>query len=132
MSANLTRAGWSENVEVAHIVTAEEGTPCGSLIALLRQVSPQGTVHSALDEIQSFVRRCEQDPQRLYEGPLVSRLFTGDLPDFLEEVAGDRLRNRCLEVISPYFDDNESLKPLRELIARFRPQQTRVFLPRGA
>lgn len=140
MSANLTRAGWWENVEVAHIETVEEGIFCGfrddllSLIALVRRESPRGTAHLALDEIHSFVRRCKQDLQRLYAGSLISRLFTGDqdLPDFLEEVAGNRLRNRCLEVISPYFDNTESVTPLRELISRFRPQQTRVFLPRGA
>ena len=140
MSANLTRAGWWENVEVAHIETVEEGLTCGfrndlvSLIALVRRVSPDGTSHSALDELHSFIRTCEQDPQRLHDGILVPRCFTGDndLPDFLEEVAGHRLRNRCLEVISPYFDESESLKPIRELIARFRPEEARVFLPKGA
>jgi len=140
MSANLTRAGWWENVEVAHIETLEDAVPSGlrndllSLIALMRRASPEGTTHSALDEIQSFVRRCEQDPQRLHDGLLVPRLFVGDsnLPDFLEETAGHRLRNRYLEVISPYFDNAESLKPVRELMDRFRPQETRVFLPKGA
>jgi hypothetical protein len=104
MSANLTQAGWWENVEVAHVETAEPGTPCGfrndllSLIALVRRVSPEGTVHSALDEIQAFVRTCEEDPQRLHQGLLTSRLFVGDrdLPEFLEAIAGHRIRNRCL------------------------------------
>ena len=140
LSANVTRAGWWENVEVAHMETAEEGLACGfrndllSLIALVRRVSPEGASHEALDELQSFVRRCEQDPQRLQDGVLVPRFLAGDndLPEFLEDVAGHRLRNRCLEIISPYFDESESLKPIRELIARFRPQETRVFLPKGA
>lgn len=140
MSANLTRAGWWENVEVAHIETAEEGTPCGfrddllALVALLRRVAPEGTSHDALEEIHAFARKCEQDQKRLSQGSLNPRLYTntGYLPDYLDELAGARIRNRYLEIISPYFDTNESLKPLKELITRFRPKQIRVFLPRGA
>jgi hypothetical protein len=139
MSANLTQAGWWENVEVAHIETAVPGTLCGfrndvlSLLALLRRISPKGQSHPALDEIDSLLRTCEQDPQRLRDGVLLPRLFSGnvDLCEFLNDVAGNRLRNRCVEVISPYFDDAESLKPIRALIDRFRPQETRIFLPRG-
>jgi hypothetical protein len=139
MSANLTQAGWWENVEVAHIERIEEGVPCGfreellSLISLLRRVSAEGTDHIALEEIHSFVRRLEQDPQRLSGGLLIPRLYSGDrdLPEFLDDMAGSRLRNRCLEVISPYFDDQESAKPLSVLIDRFRPRETRVFLPKG-
>ncbi len=138
MSANLTRAGWWENVEVAHVETTEEGVTCGfrddllALIALVRRVSPAATSHAALDELHSFVRACEQDSQRLHQGLLIPRGFTGDkdLPEFLDDVAGNRLRNRYLEVISPYFDESESLKPIRELIARFHPEETRVFLPK--
>lgn len=139
LSANLTRAGWWENVEVAHVEHVDEKQPCGfrddllALFALLRRQSPIETDHAALDEIHAFVRTLEQDGQRLSGGLLLPRLFTGDrdLVDFLDEVAGHRLRNRCLEVISPYFDDKESTKPLRRLIDRFHPKETRVFLPIG-
>ena len=139
LSANLTRSGWWENVEGAHIETAEEGLLCGfrndilALISLLRRISPVGSDHAALDALHAFTRELEQDPQRLFNGFLVPRLFTGDtgLRDFLESIAGHRLSHRCLEVISPYFDDKESVKPLRELIEAFRPKETRVFLPRG-
>ena len=139
LSANLTRAGWWENVEVAHIETAEEDHLCGfrddllALSALLRRVSPIGADHAALDEIHAFTRKLEQYPQRLFNGLLIPRLFTGDrhLREFLKDIAGHRLSNRCLEVISPYFDDKESVKPLRDLIEHFRPSETRVFLPRG-
>lgn len=139
LSANLTRAGWWENVEVAHIEQADADLLCGfrddvlALISMLRRLSPEGTNHTALDEVHSFVQKLQQDPQRLFEGRLIPRLFTGDrdLPDFLEELAGNRLRGRCLEVISPYFDDKESTKPVLELMKRFRPRETRVFLPRG-
>jgi hypothetical protein len=140
MSANVTRAGWWENVEVAHIEMAEEDQLCAfrddllALISFVRRTSPEGSDHAALDEIHAFVRKLEQDPQRLSGGLLTPRMFTGDrdLPEFLEALAGNRLRNRYLEVISPYFDDKESSKPLRELIERFRPRETRVFLPKGS
>ncbi len=140
LSANLTRAGWWENVEVAHIEEVELEHYCGfrddllALFSLLRRLAPDGTDHTALDAIHDFVRSVERDPQRLHEGTLISRMFTGDrdLPGFLEELAGTRLRGRLLEVISPYFDDKESTKPLLELKSRFRPREMRVFLPRGA
>jgi hypothetical protein len=139
LSANLTRAGWWENVEVAHVEQVDEKQLCAfrddllGIFALLRRQSPAETDHAALDAIHAFVRSLEQDGQRLSGGLLVPRLFTGDrdLIDFLDEIAGHRLRNRCLEVISPYFDDSESTKPLRRLIDRFRPRETRVFLPIG-
>ena len=139
LSANLTRAGWWENLEVAHFEVATPDQPCGfrddvlALIALLRRVMPEGADHAALDEVRRHVETLQQDPQRLKGGLLVPRLFSGerDLGDFLQEVAGSRLRHRCLEVISPYFDERESAKPLRQLVERFRPRETRVFLPRG-
>jgi hypothetical protein len=37
----------------------------------------------------------------------------------------------CLEVISPYFDDDEKSQPLEALIERFAPRETRVFLPKN-
>jgi hypothetical protein len=139
MSANLTRAGWWENVEVAHLETAtlDSASPYRDdlleLIARVRRMSPPGADHAALDEILRFVRQLEQDPQRLSGGLLRPRLFTGQgsFVDFLQELAGNRLRGRCLEVIAPYFDDKESARPLQDLIQRFRPSETRVFLPRG-
>lgn len=139
MSANLTRAGWWENVEVAQIERVEERNHCGfrddllAFFSLLRRLSPEGTDHDALEEIHAFLRTVEQDTQRISGGYLIPRLFMGDhdLSEFLETLAGGRLRNRCLEVISPYFDDKESSKPLTELIDRFRPRETRVFLPKG-
>jgi len=140
LSANLTRAGWWEQVEVAHIETVRMGESCGfrddllSLVALLRRISPEGADHSALEEIHGFVRGLEQEPQRLEGGLLIPRLFAGgrDLVDFLDELAGNRLRGRCLEVISPYFDDKESAQPIHRLIEKLKPRETRVFLPRGS
>lgn len=139
MSANLTRAGWWENVEVAHIESVDDRSECSfaadllELLSRVRRMSPAGADHAALDEITAFARRLDAAAQRLSEGRLLPRMYSGneDLPDFLEEYAGNRLRRRYLEVISPYFDDKESVKPLQALIERFRPREVRVFLPKG-
>ena len=42
------------------------------------------------------------------------------------------LKDIDLEVISPFFDSSEECHPLTEILRRFRPRETRVFLPRGA
>jgi hypothetical protein len=139
MSANLTQSGWWEGVEVAHLETVDPDIRCsfrGDLLSLtdrVRRVAPPGIAHPALDEVDAFIRTVEQDHQRLRGGLMAPRLFWGqaDLPEFLEELAGNRLRGRCLEVISPYFDDAESLIPVTELMRRFKPAEVRVFLPRG-
>jgi hypothetical protein len=139
LSANLTRAGWWENVEVAHIESFADGAQCpivtdlSDLLATVRRLSPQGSDHAALDTIVAFLRRLSPLEQRLSEGLLLTRMYAGkpDLPTFLDELAGNRLRRRCLEVISPYFDEAESVKPLQELLNRFKPRETRLYLPRG-
>lgn len=139
LSANLTRAGWWENVEVAHIESFDEGAQCPfvgdlrDLLGAVRRGSPQGCDHAALDAIVGFLRRLNPGEQRLSEGLLLTRMYAGksDLPTFLDEIAGNRLRRRCLEVISPYFDETESVKPLQNLLDRFKPRETRLYLPRG-
>jgi hypothetical protein len=139
LSANLTRAGWWENVEVAHLENFDEGAQCPflgdlrDLLGTVRRLSPQGSDHAALDAIVAFLRRLHPLEQRVSEGLLLTRMYAGksDLPTFLDELAGNRLRRRCLEVISPYFDETESLKPLQDLLDRFKPRETRLYLPRG-
>lgn len=139
MSANLTRAGWWENVEVAHLESIDDRSECSfaadirDLLGQVRRLSPAGADHAALDEISGFARRLVPAAQRLSGGLLLSRMYSGneDMPAFLDGLAGNRLRGRCLEVISPYFDDKESVKPLQALIDRFKPSEVRVFLPKG-
>ena len=102
---NCTEPGGGRRKEVAHIETAEEDHLCGfrddllALSALLRRVSPMGADHAALDEIHAFTRKLEEYPQRLFNGLLIPRLFTGDrhLREFLKDIAGHRLSNRCLD-----------------------------------
>jgi hypothetical protein len=138
LSANLTRAGWWENVEVCHIEMIPEGGLIGcrtDLLDLIRRVRAAAhaeTEHEALEEIRRFVSRCQQRTRLLQDGVLFPRLYTGgrSVTAFLAEVAGPRLTGLHLEVISPYFDRTEA-KPLQELIDQFSPREVRVFLPRA-
>ncbi|WP_437602997.1 hypothetical protein WMF28_15345 [Sorangium sp. So ce590] len=139
LSANLTRAGWWENVEVCHLEEIPEGGKTrlrddlvGFLGWLERKV-PAQEEHVALREIRAFLRRTEQRAVRSEEGVLHTHFYDGKqpVPDFLAEVTGNALRGMCLEVISPYFDDAAEAKPLEDLLARFSPRAVRVYLPRG-
>jgi hypothetical protein len=138
MSANLTRAGWWENVEVCHVEDIEEGAPCSfrdDLLTLIRRVKAAARVeerHEALDAIHAFARGLDQRRQRTPNGALHPRIYAGgqSVPDFLEEVIGKQIKGLCLEVISPYFDQADAA-PLRELQERFTPREIRVFLPRS-
>ena len=142
-SANLTRAGWWENVETGHFEELSDcevsGKRCSfrrDLLSLLRQVRSFGGVgddHSALDMVTEFVRRRvnkKEHTQNTFAGRFYTRLFHGQqtLPDWLVDVGVDRYEWN-LEVISPYFDGGDA-RVLRDLIEAIEPNETRVFLPR--
>jgi hypothetical protein len=138
MSANLTRAGWWENIEVCHFEEVAAGEKCsfrGDLLGLIRrlkQASRAEERHEALDSIHEFVIRettaygTATEKQRLrprfYCGP-------SSVPEWLEEKTNRRLDGCSLEVISPYFDETTAA-PLAELLHRFRPREVRVLLPK--
>lgn len=139
LSANLTRAGWWENVEVAHVAEVLEGEPCSfrddvrRLIASVRRIAAHIPEHPALDAIDTFLRRVPTETQRIRDRLVLPRLLSGEsFIEFLTNVAGNRLRQCNLEVLSPYFDDTESSAgALVELEKAFRPREIRVFLPKG-
>lgn len=142
LSANLTRAGWWENVEVCHIEEIQAGERTRlteDLITFLdglrrRPGLAANRDHQAIVEILRFLRGTEQRSQRSSEGRLLSHFYDGreSIPDFLDRAGGNALRGLYLEVISPYFDNAKTCRPLEELVNRFQPKETRVFLPRGA
>jgi len=139
LSANLTRAGWWENVEVCHTEEIGEGdsTRIGSdvvtfLEALERRVGEKASGgHTALRAIRTFVRSTFELGHRSADGKLHTHFFDGrtSVVEFLEDAAGSTLRGMNLEVISPYLDDGPKLKPLADLIEAFGPPEVRVFLP---
>lgn len=133
-SANLTRAGWWENVEVAHIEQITAGERCAfrpellRFFARVRQFDRTGDHHLALDRIHKFVL----DLDKYDRAPRGTRFYAGGekLPEFLHRNVGTGWN---LEIISPYFDnltDNgEPAGALGDLLEMMRPTQTRVYLP---
>ena len=140
MSANLTRAGWWENVESCHVEELGERAHTrlrDDLMAFLDSLRTRARAEadqSALRLIREFLRKTEQRTQRTTDDVLHTHFYSGNesLADFLGAVARDRLSSCYLEILSPYFDDAATCAPLRELVERFDPKEVRVFLPRAA
>ncbi|MFP2903663.1 hypothetical protein ACLESD_01025 [Pyxidicoccus sp. 3LFB2] len=140
LSANVTQAGWWSNVEACHIDVLTEGEESSlrqdvlALIASLkRQVPDDREPHTALEAIRSFLSRVPQAEHRSKGGVLAPRIYMSGEPvdEFLKRHLGTSVRGLNLEVISPYFDEADA-GPLRRLIERFQPAETRVYLPRNA
>lgn len=142
LSANLTRAGWWENVETAHFEEIKDRRrrpkPCPfrkdllSLIGRIHRSTPDAD-HTALHRIHEFLTaRTRRKPVKnvSYKGRWFTRLFCGQesLPDWLAEL-GLGSGGWNLEVLSPYFDRHEA-KALRGIIELLEPEETRVYLPR--
>jgi hypothetical protein len=146
LSANLTRAGWWENVEVGHVEEIGEGEHTNLRDALIAYADALVTRaegrrandelrqrHAALRDIREFLRGTTQREHRSVEGRLRTHFHNGEdsLPDFIENTAGNAVHGMCLEVISPYFDGTGESAPLAALLTRFEPRETRVFLPKN-
>jgi len=141
MSANLTRAGWWENVEACHIETIAEGDITRLkddvfrfLDGLARKAGDKAADgHDSVKAIKKFLRSTDQRLVRSSSGLLHTHFFDGttSVPDFLRNAAGRAIDGLNLEVISPYFDAGPESKPLSDLIAEFQPREVRVFLPRN-
>ena len=144
MSANLTRAGWWENVECAHIEEIKDwdidDKRCSfrpDLLALIRRVRRSAAEvddQSALDEITTFLRSRTQRAsfgKNKTRGTFHTRIFGGQgqetLSDWLWQLSLDK-QTLNLEVISPYFDA-EGEGPLFDLADVLQPREIRVYLP---
>jgi hypothetical protein len=146
LSANLTRAGWWENVEVAHVEEIREGAHTNLRDALLayldrlvgaaerrRPNDELRRAHAAVHDMREFLRGTTQREHRSVDGRLRTHFHDGDdsLPDFIENTAGNAVRGMCLEVISPYLDSGGESAPLMALMDRFEPCEVHVFLPKN-
>ena len=142
MSANLTRSGWWENVEVCHVEEIKEGEKTrlrDDLISFLRQLQRSAGAsklaeHKALLKIQDFLKTTKQLQQKSSASQLYPHFYCKQKPlsAFLQDIAGKELHGMSLEVISPFFDDNNHCKPLTDIIAQCKPKEVRIFLPRNA
>jgi len=145
LSANLTRSGWWENVEVGHFeeisgIDEQRVSFRRDLLSLVRRIksaAPADQEHDALERIRSFLlRETLRQPHKAarYDGRWYTRIFAGQsaLADWLTEFRlrpGNLVWN--LEVISPYFDA-EGADTLQKLADAVDAREIRVYLPRHA
>lgn len=136
MSANLTRTGWWSNVECCHIeeLAADARTwfkePLTALLRRLRQRAQAQTEHPALDAVLQFLRGTKARERRTAGKPLVAFWDGGgELVDFLRERIQEDLSGWHLEVLSPFFDDDDRCQPLADLLSAFAPQDVRILMP---
>ncbi|MDX2476466.1 MAG: hypothetical protein QNL05_03795, partial [Gammaproteobacteria bacterium] len=145
LSANLTRAGWWENVETGHIdeilnhdyhdSRTSFRKDLLSMIQRLKGCCGKDEEHLALDRVNDFlIHRANRDPIKkiTINGRYSTRLFCGQssLPYMLENL---KLYRHCenLEIISPYFDKTPG-QTLQKVINAVKPSRARVFLPQNA
>jgi hypothetical protein len=140
-SANLTQAGWWENVECAHVAEIEEDARSRlrddllDFLDHLRRSTGPLDQHGPLDEIRSFVRRLQPVAHRSAQGTLHPHFLANGrrgawtFAGFLDDVLRGDLRVANLEVISPYLDDADTSEPLAELLDLIQPARWRLLLP---
>ncbi len=144
LSANLTRAGWWENLECAHLEEIKDrevdNQPCPfrtdllALMQLIKRSAREDDDQSALDRVHEFVRtrtQTQRVERRKSRGTYHTRIFCGQQQQSLADWLRDRrLRDESLnlEVLSPFFD-GDGAGPLPALQDAVRPRETRVYLP---
>lgn len=139
-SANLTRAGWWENVEVCHTEEIGEGATTrmkDDLLWMLGRIERRVEIditaerNRPLRSIRDFLVKTKQRNVRSNKDLIYPHFYNGkeSVPDFLKNVVGDSLEGMYLEVISPYFSPGGKSTPLENLIKAFSPEETRVMLP---
>lgn len=142
-SANLTRAGWWENLEAAHMIELPENSKSllrddllgdNGLLSRVVKHDKTGDEHRAIEEIRKFLRyRTELSGQRSQNGVLRPRIYAGQMPlarFLLEDVQIDAA-DFNLEIISPYFDNTDEAKAVVTLIEALNPRAARIFLPKS-
>lgn len=139
-SANLTRAGWWENVEVCHTEVIREGGATrlrDDLLALLLGIERRmpgdlsADSHTPLHAMRNFLRKTQQRSVRSRDEFLYPHFYNGQnsVSNFLQSVTGNTLQGMNLEVISPYFNQSGVSAPLEKLAEDFSPREVRVMLP---
>lgn len=144
-SANLTRAGWWDNLECGHfeeihsLSVSDDRIPFRkdllSLVLQVRRSSPDDEEHRALDRIHRFLLddTCSEEFSHVRSSDRWhTQIFCGqdrrDFSGWLKALRVDRWEWN-LEILSPYFDDSGA-GPLRALIETLEPRESRVLLPR--
>lgn len=135
-SANLTKAGWWENLEAWHFTPTflPAKTPAGlrpgirQLLEFLKESERAGTAHKALSEAFEGARNSNQEPSPIF-GVFTGNLgFTTWLKKHLPQ-AGVQSTAGALEVISPYFAQDGHDTLVGELCAATGAKSLKVWLP---
>lgn len=138
LSANLTKSGWWENVEVAYITEVHSGDKCTfrrELLGLISRLKLEDSIpedHVALEAIRSFLLGSVEEAVFFRKhGRWLPQLYFGqtNLPEFLRQFIEPDTYN--LDIISPYFDNAMNSQTLSGIIELLRPKATRVFLPKS-
>jgi hypothetical protein len=124
-SANLTRSGWWENIEVADVeVIAQSSSLRDDLLQLLRRLKAltPDEPQPALEQVQAFLNTVTQTKG-------LPRLWTGEqpLPEFLRQHTREIKR---LELIAP-FTDGEA-RPVQQLKEALQPKKIVAWVPRDS
>ena len=142
LSANLTRAGWWENVECAHFEEISDRdvddsrvsfrTDLLGLLGEVRRAAGAGEDQGALEAVRHFLLHRTQKrgfSNVSSQGRWFTRIFYGQkrFSDWLCDLRLDRTEWN-LEVVSPYFPA-AGVTPLAELIELLEPRETRIHLP---
>lgn len=142
-SANLTRNGWHENVEVAHVLEIASGEAIAvrrdmlgkrGLLSVLKEASPYGEPPRAITAVRDFLRgKTENAPYLKHHRRLRPRLYVGREPlsQFLCEAGRIEPNTFYMEIISPFFENTTDARTLKALVDAVSPIETRVYLPRG-
>ena len=145
LSANLTRAGWWENVECAHIEEIKD-VGCGGgrcsfrrdLLAVLRRIEACADPTddgAALKAVRQYLLKrtsTKMFARSISGGRFHTRLFGGEGEKGLASWLGELPLGRHewnLEVISPFFDPGGA-GPLPALMDAVNAREARVYLPK--
>ena len=137
-SANLTESGWWTNVESAHIEIIDQfqsrytslRDDLLGMISYAKGMDPFQDEHPALEAIRSFLLKNAQPYQVAWvSGRLLPQIYRGKqtLADFFGDFIDRQTYN--FEIISPYFDDAETVNTVCDLLEVVQPKETRIYLP---
>jgi hypothetical protein len=146
-SANLTRSGWHENVEVAQVLEIKSGEPSSvrddmlhkrGLLSVLEDAAPGGSTSDAKSQVAAvavirefLLKQTESPAHRKHGGRLRPRLYVGreKFAEFLRVAGRVDPNEYCLEIISPFFENTVEASTLRALLDAVQPAETRIYLP---
>ncbi|WP_280553470.1 phospholipase D family protein [Halomonas sp. 25-S5] len=146
-SANLSIAGWWENIECQHWERVVNGEPSLRFLNQLRadvgwlaarRKAPLGDPDNALPRIQSFLKRCRSSKSASpisYYGLTSLALAQQRRPAFmrfLRDALAEQspyYKNWTLEIISPYFAENTGFDGHEHFFNDLGVQEIHIFLP---